>query len=284
MAVQRPGSAAGLRPPSARAERSRHVPTWTTDGGAGALPATDTSVLASPRLSAADRTLVRWCLARYGLWGVGMDDVDAEKAAERAAKRHFDAMPRDEIARRLVPIRKALYRGTRAYTSVAFVLAYYGIDFERNALRVVEAIALQLHRPEKLENAGFKERGEDPAGAETVCIAVDALFRKYRSAALLRAYLRAPVDGHLGEDQDDTIGTLFLEFPADVLGAAEAPRDMSQLVECVSHGAGDWSRDREHGDFRKARSIVRRLAHGRDPRIARFAKRLAKKMKWDVGR
>jgi hypothetical protein len=228
------------------------------------VPAVDTSLPASPPLSTADRTLVRWCLARYGLWSVSAEQEQAERSAEQAARRFFDAMPRAEIARRLVPIRKALYRGTRAYTSVAFVLAYYGSDFERNAQRVVEAIALGPEPPAKLKAAGFKEQGEDPSGAEEVADAVETLYRRHHSAAMLRAYLRAPVDGHLGEDWGATIGSLFLAYPAEVLRAASDPDDMKRLAECVYDGADDSS---------KVGRILRRLEHSRDPHTARLARR-----------
>ncbi len=214
--------------------------------------------------------MVRWCLARYGLYGVPEVNAEAEKSAEQAARRFFDAMPHAEIARRLTPIRKALYRETRAYTSVAFVLADYDIDFERNAQRVVEAISLIGKPPAILKAAGFRPQGEDPSGAEAVADAVETLYRRHHSAAMLRAYLRAPVDGHLGEDWGGTLASLFLAYPTDVLRAASDPQDMKLLADGVHSGL--HGPDASVDDRSKLRRVLRMLENNDDPQTARLAK------------
>jgi hypothetical protein len=217
--------------------------------------------MASPPLSTSDRALVQRCMAMYGRWDV---PEGQEQARHKAAKRFFNAMPRAEIARRLVPIRKALYRGTRAYTSVAFVLAYYGSDVGRNGLRVVEAIRLANNPPVKLKAAGFKGQGNDDAGDWEVASAVETLYRRHRSAAMLQAYLRAPVDGAIGEDWWSTVGELFLLYPTNVLRAASDPHDMKALAECASAGVDDDS---------TVQRTIRTLEHSHDPQIAQLARR-----------
>ncbi len=249
------------------------APFWTSDSGAHTVPATDIPILSSPPLSKEDRTLVRWCLARYGFWGVASEQEAAEMSAHKAAKRFFDRMPSAEIARRLTPIRKALYRGTRAYTSVSFVLAYYGIDFEKNALRVVESIHLMKHTPAKLQEAGFKPQGQDPYGAQGVAGAVKTLYSRNHSAPLMRAYLRAPVDGFMAEDSLDTIGKLFLKYPGRLLVAASSPDDMKSLAECAYSVSGDWAKSNKPRRYPKVRRIIHNLEQSSDLNTARLAKR-----------
>lgn len=246
---------------------------WMTDEGAKTVPATDTPLLASPPLSLSDRRLVRLCLARYGLWGVYYKQANTEETAERNAKSFLDRIPRAEIARRLVPIRKALYRGTRAYTSVSFVLADHGIDFEKNALRVVEAISL-IETPTKLKTTGFNpNKGEDPIGMEGVAGAVGILYRKHHSAKVLRAYLRAPVDGHMGEDYCSVISTLFVTYPVDVLRVASTQEDLELLASAVYHGGGDWSKKTKYGEHGKVWRVIHKLERSPDPKLVRLTKR-----------
>ena len=172
---------------------------WMTDAGAKTVPATDFPLVASPPLSLQDRRLVRLCLARYGYPDLENSSIEAMKSAERIAKLYLDAMPRTEIARRLVPIRKALSLGGRAYTSVSFVLAYYDIDFEQNALRVVEPFTFR-EVPTKLKRAGLKQMGDDYfdwTGYMEAGSAIGILYRRHPSAKLLRAYLHLSVRSFL---------------------------------------------------------------------------------------
>lgn len=254
-------------PPSTKQTKA---PFWTSDTGAHTVPATDASILSSPSLSKEDRVLVRWCLARYGLGSYWFAQESAEKSAERAAKRFFDRMPTTEIGSRLTPVRKALYRGTRAYTSVSFVLAYYGIDFEKNALRVVESMALLTeNKPSKLKLAGLASLGQDSVGAEGVPAAVTKLYARNQSASLLRAYLHSPADGTLMEDKCWTLGGFFLKYPAQVLQAAATPRDMESLAFYVYEVSDDHRRRRG----RKVWRILDRLEGNSDANIVRLAKR-----------
>ncbi len=238
--------------------------------------------MASPPLSRADRALVHRCLDMYGPYEGGDEaEIAAEEAAKPRAKRLFDRMPKSEIERRLVPIRKSLYRGTRAYASVAYVLAYYGIDFDFNAGRVVEAISLAYRPPAKLRAAGFKlnvhdENQRDYAGEVEAGGAVNALYRRHHSDSLLRAYLRAPGDGEVGEDQWSEIGELFMLFPHHVLRAMQSQHDIAILASDIYEGAGDWKEVHgvTHGDFSKVWRVIHRLERSRDARTASLARRL----------
>ncbi|MCX6381918.1 MAG: hypothetical protein NT023_20980 [Armatimonadetes bacterium] len=273
LSVALPNHAIANNAPKTPPAKQTKVPFWTSDAGAHTVPATDASILSSPSLSKEDRALVRWCLARYGLPGVYADQEVVERAAERAAKRFFDRMPSAEIARRLTPIRKALYRGTRAYTSVSFVLAYYGIDFEKNALRVVESLSLMiLDKPSKLKLAGLASLGQDSGGAEGVPAAVTKLYARNQSASLLRAYLHSPADGTLMEDKCWTLGGFFLKYPAQVLQAAATPRDMESLAFYAYEVSDDHRRRRG----RKVWRILDKLEGDNDAIIVRLAKRFRK--------
>lgn len=223
--------------------------------------------LASPPLSPADRALVRRCQAFYGI----SEDRPGIQKESQAAKQFLDAMPRSELERRLVPIRKTLYRGTHTYTSVAFVLAYYGIDFDHNAQRVVEAIRLGWKPPAKLRAIHrFSNEDFDYSGEYEVAYAVERLYKRRHSARLLVSYLRAPSDGAAAEDQADTVATLFLAYPTDVLWAAR--KDLERLSDCLGYDSGDV-----HGP-RLARRTLRTLEHHHDPQTASLAKDLHRRL------
>lgn len=274
---------ANITPKTSPAKQAK-APFWTSDAGAHTVPATDASLLASPSLSTEERALVRWCLARYGLHFIYSGSREAEKSAERAAKRYFDKMSTAEIARRLTPIRKALYRGTRAYTSVSFVLAYYGIDFEKNALRVVESLSFLIeNKPSKLKLAGLEPLGQDAVGAEEASCAVANLYSRYRSVALMRAYLRAPADGFMAEDHWDVVGRLFLKYPAQVLQAAVTPSDIESLAFCVFDVSDDYFGGKKRRG-RKVWRILDRLERGNDANIIRLAKRFRKVYSHEVAK
>jgi hypothetical protein len=229
--------------------------------------------LASPPLTTADQALVHRCEAMYGTMSGTEEDIPRVKNRMQAAKQFFDAMPRSEIERRLVPIRKSLYRGTHAYTSVAFVLAYYGIDFDLNAQRVVEAIHLLGKPPAKLRAVQRKAEGD--SGAEEVADAVERLYKRRHSASLLVSYLRAPADGILAEDQAITISSLFLAYPTDVLWAAR--KDLGRLSESLVYDRGGWTYDTKHGDASLVRRTLHTLEHSRDADTAAQAKDLRRR-------
>jgi len=235
----------------------------------GCCPPTHGQV-ASPPLSSADRELVHRCEAMYGTVSFTQEDVPRAKKRMQAVQQFFDTMPRSKIEERLVPIRQSLYRGTHAYTSVAFVLAYYGIDFDRNAQRVVEAIQLQSAPPAKLR--AVQRKREEDTGVEEVSNAVERLYRRHRSAKLLVAYLHAPTDGILAEDQAVTVSALFLAYPADVLRAAQ--RDLDRLSELLVYDRGGTTYDIKHGDAGLVRRTLSTLVYSRDPVTTSLAKDL----------
>jgi hypothetical protein len=223
--------------------------------------------MADPPLTPSDRAVVQKCMDMYGVSRYNSESTEAIEAAKAQAKSYFSRIPKGTLTQTLVPIRKSLYRGTSAYTSVAFVLAYYGIDFEQNARRVVGSIALAGTPPAKLIATGFHETEFDRAGEWEAGDAVTTLYRHHHSAVLLQSYLRAPVDGAIAEGWNSYILDLFLAFPGDVLRASKSEQDMKKLAEAI---LGEDPPGDEHARVLKT---IQRMRRSRNAELAALAQR-----------
>src|SRR5579862_787592 len=82
--------------------------------------------LANPPATSSRSRMVSYCIAMF----VGNHRV-------RQAKRYFSRMPRQRLKSRLTVIIHSEIRGTLAYASAAYVLAYYGIDTAKNMRRML---------------------------------------------------------------------------------------------------------------------------------------------------
>src|SRR5205807_1978525 len=143
----------------------------------------------------------------------------------RSAAQYFRSLTRSQLRHRLEPLRKSLYRGTFAYSSVAFVLAYYGIDVIQNAGRVLYAFHLPSSgSPSALEKDREEREKEWEAGEATsdyVVGAIQRIYRRHPSDTLWALTLQAwRESGSASEAIPGELTEAFLRYPAPLLRAA----------------------------------------------------------------
>jgi hypothetical protein len=193
---------------------------------------------------------------------------------EKLAFRQFERLaPRSNIAvwqrlqRRIPPTRSGSL-------DLAFVLAYYGVDYERNLRRLL----LPYRRWQrgiipipKTEAAAIHEA----TMLDTLPYDLELLFRKHRDGQSLSTLLVLRLDGGPGELQADAISHLWGDdHAARMLRVAAGSKVRRENIEAALEMDSDDSRDRK-----EIAAELRRLCHHPDTRVAKTAREVLSNLK-----
>lgn len=205
----------------------------------GRLEATQASTPADP--------LVRACQTLYNSdWSTDISPQAcwAKAMREQAAGRVLNRMPQAALCRRLVSLLTRLKPGSDAYVSVAYVLAYDGVEVVSNLRRMALA-ATQAGADEESAWVNLPDK-------------LAKVYWAHPSEAALRVVLRVQGDGELSEDLASVRGGLFLAHPCAALHVA------AQDKVALSRLAGDLAYETVGEDggtrARSLRRVLRRLA------------------------
>jgi hypothetical protein len=187
---------------------------------------------------------------------------------DMSAGRYFARLRPAQIQRQLVPLRQSLRRGSPAYSSVAYVLAYYGIDVEQNVKRLL----LVWNPPRALPSGAWPGQERDGFnGVEVSLPCVERLYKRHPQRGVLRQLLTFDRDGTASEGPDYYVTDMFLAYPLPMLRAAGEGGDgaMRQLAESVAW-AGVQENPKHKGqwdDYSKVYAAIRRAEHQGDPSL-----------------
>lgn len=244
--------------------------------GVGAVPGAG-----SRKDSVSEKRLLAYCVANYrglqlrGTNGYESGGYEAERKEDRAATRFFDTLSRQRLESRLVLLRKSLYRGTIAYTSVAYVLAYHGVDVNRNAERILYAFRAPETTPGSVLEAE-KERYAPWCG--DFFEAINRVYKRYPSDRILERVFHLSSDA---EDWCDEQVVLFLRHPAAVLRVVNRIGQMEGFASGILPDyAGDYSRvhagQTSKPDYRRVRAILGKMVRSSDRDVASNARKCRK--------
>lgn len=236
----------------------------------GAMSGADKQPLSDKRLLAYCVTVYRGLQMR-GPNGYESGGYESEKREYRAATKVFNLLPRQVFERRLVPLRKSLYRGTIAYTSVAYVLAFYDVDVVENCRRMLYAFDVPPTTPEAVRDAEI-ERYAPWCG--DLFDAVNQVYKRHPSDRILAMVLKLQSDG---EDWCDEQATLFFLNPSAVLRVSNRIGRIDLLAtEILPRYAADYSRvhagKAKGPDYSRIRAILDRMIQSSEREVARAAR------------
>ncbi len=205
------------------------------------------------------------------------------------AQLKFDRIERAKLKSALVSLlKKSIAVGLR-YTSVAYVLAHYGIDRHANTQRMLYCLDDRyiLATPEAIR--------EQVTGGEAypkVAKPFIELYDQHPMPDLLVFIMNANVDGGLAEHVEEFLSELFFLYPCQVIAAASRSHNkefgtvgIARLALNLVDAAGDWDGHRgkqpqnEHeaarmGIYDRVRRVIRRECNSRNPSCARLALQL----------
>ena len=230
----------------------KHPEAWMIDAGCARYEAVSAAPEGHIKLTLEQRILVRCCMARFGT--INGDPMQSQPEAR--ARVLFARVSAAEARTTLLPLQKSLKENSRGRMSVGYVLALYKINFEENACAVARCVDLDTGNLDTCEQA---------------CEQMSTLYRIQRSAKMMRLFLRAGTDGDLSELKGDVLGKLFMKYPASILRAARARKDMKVLAHYVHYGV----------DSHKAlHTLLRKFERGNDKQLSSLA-RLFRKLEPD---
>jgi hypothetical protein len=206
------------------------------------------------RLSPADRAVQ--ATLRRAVAGLENDSITA---------RQFERL----VPRRNVPIwqrlqRRIIYPRYGAM-DLAFVLAYYGVDYRHNLQRLL--------LPDK---AWQRRKGPMP---ENLASDLDILHEKRHDLASLGALLDLVLDGDPAEGQEAVISNLWQREPVTLLRVASGSKTRQRNLEDMVQMEGDDRRVRE-----QLFAELRRFGRHADRRVASAARRLLSMARRDFAR
>jgi hypothetical protein len=150
---------------------------------------------------------------------------------------------------------------------LAFVLAYYGVDYPQNLRRL-----LLSYRRLNRANAHSSERtlAHDEAVVENLPADLSLLYRKHLDARSLGALLDMRLDGASSEEQMGALQELWPGHAVEMLRVADgSPARLGNLAEMLG------GEDETAGQSKDTLAEVQKYARHRDPRVRRAAERVA---------
>lgn len=200
---------------------------------------------AHPRVNASEKRLLALCRGMY-------DPGPLEKQARAT----FTKISQAGLRQRLAPLLPKLKSDLVDYSSVAFVLAYYGVDPRQN----VDRMLLPYVRWRRNPSVGAMVMDSLPHSLERV-------YRRRNEEFVLRQILGFQADGSISASMSSVKADLFLDSPNLVLRTAAGRRaDLERLAISL------WS---ESGDKKKSpriRATLQKMAGSGDPQVARAAR------------
>jgi hypothetical protein len=203
----------------------------------------------------------------------------ADQAARVALRRAVARLEQGSISRqqfeRLVPprnvpawqrLQRRIHYPQTGALDLAFVLAYYGVDYRQNLQRLMlPASRIGSSQEGKSETAaehGFNAR-------DTLPDDLMILYRKHHDTASLGALLDLRLDGASAESQEAVIYQLWQRQPATLLRIAAGSKTRLWNIEQMVVMEGDDAKPRK-----QLLAELRRFGRHPDPRVAGAARRV----------
>jgi hypothetical protein len=199
----------------------------------------------------------------------------ADRAAQGALRRAVSQRENEAISRRqferLAPrrniptwqrLQRRIRYPQRGALDLAFVLAYYGVDYRQNLQ--------QLMRPARL---WLKDKAPMP---EYLAQDLAILHEKHRDTASLAALLDLVLDGHPGEEQEAIVYDLWQREARTMLRLAAGSKTRLRTLEDMVLMEGDDLEARK-----ELFAELRRLGRHHDRRVAAAAQSLLAMSKRD---
>ena len=202
----------------------------------------------------------------------------AQMSDRKTAFVRFDREVRPADARRCRLLQSSVRPNSQAYADLAFVQAYWGVDYEANLQRLLRPYRLWTHDIQRWEREYPPRSGPDSSLTKLYGVfhALNYLYLKHHDLKSLGLWLDLRLDGDWSEESDDELGELWQRHAADMLrAAAHSPRRLENLADALEYSrmnSVDSAQDR-----RLRREFFRSLApltRSPDPPVARTASRL----------
>lgn len=202
----------------------------------------------------------------------------ARMSDRKAAFLRFEHEVRPADARRCRALQSSVRPNSQAYAELAFIQAYWGVDYETNLQRLLRPYRLWTHDINRWEREYPRFGASDRSLTELsgVFHALNFLYLKHHELKSLGLWLDLRLDGGWAEESDDDLGELWQRHSTDMLrAAAHSPRRLENLAKALEYSrmsSGDAAQER-----RLRREFLRSLqplTQSTDVRVARTASRL----------
>lgn len=203
-------------------------------------------------------TAVTRCVDLFGSVEISGDGAEYRRFVRREAlgegrgRAYFRSWSSGKLRKMLAPLLNAYKPSDVRYVSVAYTLAYHGVDVDANAGRMVKFIKASRNRA-ALDTAGER---------------LETVYRRHPSASVLHDLLIMHGDASIQMGYNQTRIRLFLKEPGVVLKSAStdhaAADELTQALCDLDAGANDPA----------VGKTLEKMALNADPAIAAMAKRI----------
>jgi hypothetical protein len=155
---------------------------------------------------------------------------------------------------------------------LAFTLAYFGVDYQRNVRRLIALDELWDRQDPRWEQYVGMMHGRAGDMRDGIPPLVGALYRHKHDPALLRTLFGWRLDGFAAEILADERYDLLRSYPLQVLRTIQRNQRMEgQAIESIIYAAGP-------GEWRRTAARVRSSARGADPALRSYARRFLRRL------
>lgn len=202
----------------------------------------------------------------------------SEMSDRKAAFLRFEREIRPADARRCRALQASVRPNSQAYAELAFVQAYWGVDYDANLQRLLRPYRLWTRDTARWSREYPSLNALDSSLTELYGIfhALNYLYLKHHDLKSLGLWLDLRLDGAPSEGNADELGALWQRHSSDMLRAAAfSPRRLENLADALEFSwmtTGEPAQDR-----RLRREFIRSLlplTRSADPRVVRTASRL----------
>jgi len=216
------------------------------------------AIAGQPSKAHSSAVAVDRCVDLFGSVDILEEDhlrqVRLEAQHERLAREYFSSWSRNELSHTLTPALRTYKPSDVRFVSIAYTLAYYNIDVEANAARIVKFIGANMDL-DSLDTAGAR---------------LHNVYRRHPSSAVMRDILTMRGDAEIQLGYDGERISIFLESPAAVLKEASASKAaMRGLTEALEN-MDAYRNAEEH----PVNLTLRNFSHNRNPKLAATARKI----------
>jgi hypothetical protein len=228
------------------------------------------AVLASPRLSPAEQKFL-----------TRIHHATSQLSDKKAAFLQFNKEVTEADAQRCRQLQNRVPANSEAYVELGFVQAYYGLDYAVNLRRALRPYWLWHTDVQRMSREYHYDANAPWTDLDSVPLILNLLYLRHHDVQSLGTWLDVRLDGEPAEVNADTLAELWKRHQHAMLLACDGhPHRLDNLAELLEFSAitDDGNRARYNRSKKQFLSTLQPLLGSSDPRIARTARELKKRI------